>query len=102
MVGVFSLVGVDTYLGPPRPPRQVQLNRSGLGMGDYLIEPAALDPRLHGAVAPPPAARPVADAGPDRSVALASSFTLDGSASRAAEDREIDRYVWRRLPPQIR
>ncbi len=100
MVGVFSLVGVDTYLGPPQPPSPVQLNRSGLG--DYLIGPAALDPRLRGAAAPPPpAARPVADAGADQRVAFSNSFELDGSASRAANGHDIDRYVWRRLPPEI-
>jgi len=30
MVGVYSLVGVDTYLGPPQLPLPVQLDRSGL------------------------------------------------------------------------
>ena len=34
-------------------------------------------------------------------VAFAESFNLDGSASRAANSREITNYVWRRLPPQI-
>jgi hypothetical protein len=105
MVGVFSLVGVDTYLGPPQPPVPVRLNRSGLGLGDYLIGPAALDPRMRGAAAPPPvtppAARPVADAGADMTAAYGSSFELDGSASRAASGQEIENYVWRRLPPQI-
>jgi len=100
MVGVFSLVGVDTYLGPPQPPAQVRLNRSGLGVGDYLIGPASLDPRLHGAAAPPPAARPVADAGPDATVAFGNSFELDGSASRAAAGHHIETFLWRQLPPE--
>lgn len=60
MVGVASLVGVDTHLGPPRPPRPVQVQRSLLGASDFLIGPAALDPRLVGrpgpfALAAPPA-----------------------------------------------
>ncbi|HEX5126910.1 MAG TPA: phage tail protein, partial [Rhodocyclaceae bacterium] len=37
MVGVYSLVGVDSYLGPPQVPLQVQLDRSSVGMGDFLI-----------------------------------------------------------------
>lgn len=101
MVGVYSLVGVDTYLGPPRQARTVQLDRSGLGLGDYLIGPAALDPRMRGAAAPPPGPRPVADAGPDATVGFGHSFELDGSASHAAAGREIAKYVWRRLPPDI-
>jgi phage tail-like protein len=101
MAGVFSLVGVDTYLGPPQPPSPVHLNRSGLGLGDYLIGPATLDPRMRGAAAPPPATRPVANAGADQRVAFSNSFELDGSASRAANGHDIERYVWRRLPPEI-
>lgn len=101
MVGIFSLVGVDTYLGPPQVPLQVQLERSGLGLGDYLIGPAALDPRMRGATTPPPTPRPIADAGPDMTVDFGNGFELDGSASRAASGHEIASYVWRRLPPQI-
>jgi len=101
MVGVYSLVGVDTFLGPPLHALQVQLDRSGLGLGDYLIGPAALDPRMRGAAAPPPTPRPVADAGPDATVGFGHSFELDGSASHAAAGREISKYVWRRLPPEI-
>lgn len=101
MVGVFGLVGVDTYLGPPRHALQVELNRSALGRGDYLIGPAALDPRMRGAAAPSPTPRPVADAGADATVSFGRSFELDGSASHAAPGREIAKYVWRRLPPEL-
>jgi phage tail-like protein len=101
MVGLYSLVGVDTFLGPPRHSLQVQLDRSGLGRGDYLSGPAALDPRMRGAATPPLAPRPVADAGPDATVGFAQSFELDGSASHAAPGLEISKYVWRRLPPEI-
>jgi phage tail-like protein len=99
LVGIASLVGVDTYLGPPRLPRPVQVERSALGMGDFLIGIATLDPRLSGA---PSATPPVADAGPDRSVAVGSSFILDGSASRAAPGHTIAKYGWRWSPPADR
>lgn len=52
MVGVASLVGVDSYLARARPPVPVQLQRSILGMGDYVIGPTSLDPRLRGEAAP--------------------------------------------------
>lgn len=96
LVGIASLVGVDTYLGPPRQPRPVQVERSGLGLGDYLIGAAALDPRLAGApvLAPPP----LADAGADRRVAPGESFVLDGSGSRAAPGRSLVEYRWRWQP----
>jgi hypothetical protein len=77
----------------------VQVERSALGMGDFLIGIATLDPRLSGA---PSATPPVADAGPDRSVAVGSSFILDGSASRAAPGHTIAKYGWRWSPPADR
>ncbi len=58
LVGIASLVGVDTFLGPPRLPQPAQVERSVLGVSDYVIADAVLDPRLAGmsaALAPPPA-----------------------------------------------
>jgi hypothetical protein len=51
LVGIASLVGVDSYLGPPQTPRPAQVNRSSLGQ-DYVLGPVSLDPRLAGAAAP--------------------------------------------------
>ncbi len=100
LVGVSSLIGVDTYLGPPRRPRPVQVQRSALGMGDYLIGAAPLDPRLAGAAKPASAPPPAADAGPDLNTSYGASFILDGGGSHAAPGHEIAEYRWRRLPPE--
>ena len=54
MVGVASLVGVDTYLARAVPPRPVRVQRSVLGGGDFVLGPSTLDPRLRGEAAPPP------------------------------------------------
>ncbi|MDP2074333.1 phage tail protein [Hydrogenophaga sp.] len=54
MVGVASLVGVDTYLARAVPPRPVRVQRSVLGGGDFVLAPTTLDPRLRGEAAPPP------------------------------------------------
>lgn len=100
LVGVASLVGVDTYLGPARPARPARVQMSALGMGDVVLGPIALDPRLAGAAASAPATmEPTANAGPDRVTPFGRSFDLDGSASRAGPGRSISHYVWRRLPP---
>jgi hypothetical protein len=45
---VASLVGVDTYLAPPRVPQPVHVQRSVLGVADRLLGPGVLDPRLSG------------------------------------------------------
>ena len=100
LVGVSSLVGVDTFLAPPRVPRQVEMQRSVLGGGDVLQVQPLLDPRLSGlpsaALAP---VEPLADAGVDRSWASTAPLVLDASDSRAAPGRRITEYRWRWLPP---
>lgn len=53
MVGVASLVGVDTYLARAVPPRPVRVQRSVLGLGDYVLGPTTLDARLRGEAAAP-------------------------------------------------
>ena len=98
LVGIASLVGVDTYLGPPRQRIPARAGVSSLGNGDYVLGVGSLDPRLSGATAPVPslpAAPPVADAGPDMSVAHGRSFVLDGSGSSAAPGGRITEYRWR-------
>ncbi|MDB5887143.1 MAG: tail protein, partial [Rhodocyclales bacterium] len=100
LVGIASLVGVDTYLSTPRQPQPVRADVSTLGMGDFVIVDALLDPRLSGTPGSAPIALPVADLGPDFTTPFGKSFTLDGSASHAAPGHAIDEYRWRQLPPE--
>lgn len=97
LVGIASLVGVDTYLGPPQQPRPARASVSSLGQ-DFVLGPVSLDPRMAGAASPAPAEPPLADAGDDRIEPFATSFVLDGSGSRAAPGRSLRSYIWRRLP----
>ncbi len=105
LVGIASLVGVDTWLGPPQPPQAARADLSTLGGGDLVLGLGSLDPRLSGDTAaaaepgtdPLPAPRPIADAGPDLSVARGRSFVLDGSASRAPPGTRLTEFRWRRL-----
>jgi len=99
LVGIASLVGVDTYLATPRARRSVQVERSVLGMGDFVIGQALLDPRLSGRAVAASVAPPVADAGTDTTVSAGSNFILDARASHAASGRAIEEYRWRLLPP---
>jgi phage tail-like protein len=50
LVGVWSLVGVDTYLVPKPPRGAARVGRSRLGHRDFLLRPPSLDPRLEGDV----------------------------------------------------
>ncbi len=99
MVGVASLVGVDTYLSAKPKPQAVALNKSQVGVRDRVLRPASLDPRLEGgideleSVSPPPIAllksRPIAEFG--------QSFQLDGNQSQAFDGHTIVHYKWTKL-----
>lgn len=96
LVGLASLVGVDTYLHPGRPPAAVQVNRSRIGLNDLIQRPASLDPRIEGERSPP-IQRPVARMTSVPEVNVGQSFTLNAQNSNAAENRQIVRYIWTRL-----
>lgn len=96
VVGVASLVAVDTYLGVPPEPRPVEVGWSSLGVRDFLRRLPSLDPRLEGISGDGFASiRPVAalDAPPE--VELGGSIHLSGAASRAAPGERITRYRWK-------
>lgn len=52
LVGIASLVGVDSYLARPVKQRPVRVQRSAVGVSDLLLGPVSLDPRLSGEAAP--------------------------------------------------
>lgn len=98
LVGIASLVGVDTWLGPARPLQPARAEVSTLGRGDRVRGVGSLDPRLSGAASSAAGAvRPSADAGPDLRVAHGRSFVLDASASRAPPGQRLAEYRWRLL-----
>jgi phage tail-like protein len=97
LVGVASLVGIDTYLRPKRPATAVRVNRSYVGLNDVIQSSASLDPRIEGERSPPSITRPIAQIDPVPIVELGQSFTLNAVNSKAANGRQIVRYIWTRL-----
>lgn len=100
MVGMSSLIGIDTYLGEPRPPQPVRVEESNIGERDFILRPPSLDPRLEGGASEPivmEQLKPQADAGPDITVEVGKTFRLDASRSTAPPGLTIVTYIWRRV-----
>ena len=96
LTGITALVGVDTYLSPRLRPQPARVNTSRIGGGDYVMGPATLDPRLEGIGSGRPVTSgqlPVARAD-NVIVPFGQEFTVNGSASEAAEGRTLTAYHW--------
>jgi phage tail-like protein len=98
LVGMATLVGVDTYLAhrPGRAP--VRVDRSRLGVRDVIQRPPSLDPRLEGgrsAAGTVRVPRPVALMDAPGNVPFGGSVTLDARGSTATPPRVIARHDWR-------
>ena len=90
IVGVASLVGVDTYLVAAPQPTPFQMDVSVIGGGDELLGEGGLDPRGDGPASGKPAA--VIDAPSE--VWSGTGFMVSAQRSAAAPGRKIVRNIW--------
>ncbi len=90
IVGVASLVGVDTYLVAPPTPTPVRVDVSIVGGGDEVLGDGGLDPRSDG----PVSASPVAVIDAPSEVWSGTGFLVSAQRSAAAPGRKIVRNIW--------
>ncbi|NJD11917.1 MAG: hypothetical protein FIB01_16230 [Gemmatimonadetes bacterium] len=90
IIGVASLVGIDSFLLPEPPPRRVRIGGSRIGGGDRIGGEGRLDGRADGPLSP----RPVAVADGPAEIAPGSSFLLSAARSTAASGRHVARHIW--------
>jgi phage tail-like protein len=99
MIGLASLVGINTYLGPGPQPGSVTVGVSDIGRYDVVTHMPALDSRLENGQATEPYPIPVARITGPLAVAPGAAITLDGSTSIAPADLHLVSYEWTLLQP---
>lgn len=96
LVGMASLVGIDSYLVQASPFSSARINQSYLSRHSFVSGPASLDPRLEGMGSGLPGAfqmPPFANAA-DVTAEFGNVITLNANLSRAWEGRSITTYRW--------
>jgi hypothetical protein len=94
MVGLASLVGVNTYLGPEPQANTATLDVTDLGRYDVVTHMPSLDPRLENGQDYEEYPAPVARINAPVAVKPEATILLDGSASTAPSDLKIVKYEW--------
>jgi phage tail-like protein len=100
MIGLASLLGVNTYLGPDPPRNNATVGVSDVGRFDIVTHSPALDPRLGNGSADVVYSKPIARIKAPRAVKPGDPIVLDGSASSASPGSEIVQYAWTQVQPQ--
>jgi hypothetical protein len=99
MIGLASLLGVNTYLGPTPQRQTATLDVSDVGRYDVITHMASLDPRLEGGLAAADYAVPVARIKAPSAVKTGDTILLDAGASKPPSGTSIVSYTWTLIEP---
>lgn len=99
MIGLASLLGVNTYLGPDPPRDPVTIGVSDVGRYDVVTEMPALDPRMVNGWNTAEYAQPIASIKAPAVVKAGAAIVLEGGASTSPQGTTITQYQWTLLEP---
>ena len=94
LIGLASLLGINTYLAPQPPPGVARVNVSQIGGHDFITHIPSLDPRYEDGVARQDYGRPLARLSAPAAVLTGAAITLDASGSAAPPGRAVSTYRW--------
>lgn len=97
LVGMASLLGVNSYLAPAPPKETARVNKSTIGHHAFIRHVPSLDPRLDNADGVEEFTNPIARiTGPD-AIAEGETIVLDAGDSSAASSHRITNFRWTRI-----
>jgi hypothetical protein len=97
MVGLASLLGVNTYLAPEPPRGTATINASRIGRYDVITHVPSLDPRMESGLSAGQWDAPIARLQAPPAVSAGEPIPLDGSASTAPPGAELNAFDWKFL-----
>ncbi len=97
MVGLASLVGVNTYLGPAAARNTATVDVSDVGRYDVVTHMPSLDPRMENGQEYEEYAQPIARIRVPAAVVAGATIVLDGGASTTPPGSSIVSYQWTQL-----
>lgn len=98
LIGMASLLGVNSYLAPEQGTREATIDLSSVGGHDLVTHEASLDPRFENGVDYAEYARPIARIVAPTVFQPNQTIVLDGSASTSPPGTQIQSYAWTLLP----
>ncbi len=99
MIGLASLLGVNTFLGPDPPRNTATLDVSDVGRYDVVTHMPSLDPRLENGQSYQAYGKPIARITGPAAVKPGDPILLDGGASAAPPGATITSYLWTLIQP---
>ena len=99
MIGLASLLGINTYLGPEAPLNPIRVDVSDVGRYDVVTELPSLDPRMDNGEVAAEFTPPVAVITAPATVSSGGVITLNGAASSSPAGTAITSYQWTLVQP---
>jgi len=100
MIGLASLLGVNTYLGPDLPTNPVTVGVSDIGRYDVVTQMPTLDPRMENGWSDPRQAKPIAAIHSPMAIKAKEPIVLNGGDSTSPPGTNISSYKWTLVQPQ--
>jgi hypothetical protein len=99
MIGLASLLGINTYLAPEPSRDPVTVGISDVGRYDVVTQTPSLDPRMDNGQVAAEFAPPLAVVAAPAAVSVGGAITLNGAASAAPPGTTITSYQWTLVQP---